>query len=93
MLLYDVNPALAAAQSMSILHKTYSGLWHYLRMPMPQNKTNPTPIVEKVFGRIYRMQWWLHFANEMCKFPLREYLLDLFRQHEKKRENHQKEKF
>merc|ERR1711978_667391 len=42
MLQYDVNPALAATQSISILHKTFGFMTLYVRTPMPQNTTNPT---------------------------------------------------
>jgi len=98
MLQYDVNPALAAAQSMSILHKTYSGSWHATSTDAhATEQTESHPHIRKGLcsGLIYRMQWRLHFANEMCKFPSRANLLDwtCFDKHEKKRENHQKEKF
>lgn len=46
----------------------------------PRHRTEliPTPHIRKGLcsGLIYRMQWRLHFANEMCKFPSRENLLD-----------------
>ena len=43
MLQYDVNPALAAAQSISILHKTFGFMTLCTDgTPMPQNTTNPT---------------------------------------------------
>lgn len=57
MLQYDVNPALAAAQSISILHKTF-GFMTLAMYGRPCHRTQQIPptIVEKVSGLIYRMQ-------------------------------------
>ena len=42
MLLYDVNPALAAAQSMSILHKTFGFMTQFTDAhATEQNKSHP----------------------------------------------------
>ena len=61
MLRYDVNPALAAAaQSISILHKQ-NRVDTPIRMPTPE-RPDPTPIVDKVSGRIDRMQCCVAFC-------------------------------